>query len=422
MEIQKLAQEQFDYMVKHRRHLHTHPEMSGKEFETVQYIMQELRALQIPSIEVENGGVLGFIKGTRLGKTVLLRADVDALPIQEPKVNLKAERVCISQNDGVMHACGHDAHTSMLLGAAKILNLHRDEIKGEVLLVFERGEEAAGNIRQIMHYMEDHEITWDGAWGLHCFQDMPTGTLGIRAGGSMAGSLVFRYKITGEGGHGSRPDLSKSPIDCMLAVLDDLYKAPMKYTNPFEPFTLSIGLIQAGTVQNVIPDTAEFAGTARFFDEEKSALPFLKHMAESAEAYSKLYDCKIDYTVRHGKPLINQPDATRLAWDAISAVVGADHVVEGMPAMGSESFPAYANYAPACFGKLGIANPEVGSGAEIHNQFFDIDEKAMINGAAATIAFALAFLNSETVIPFTPFAGNVTDYYAESLKEVHFGE
>ncbi|HZW49665.1 MAG TPA: amidohydrolase, partial [Bacillota bacterium] len=206
MDIQKLAQEQFDYMVKHRRHLHTHPEMSGKEFETVLYIINELKALDIPYIEVENGGVLGFIKGTHPGKTVLLRADVDALPIQEPKVNLKAERTCVSQNAGVMHACGHDAHTSMLLGAAKILNQHKDEINGEVLLVFERGEEAAGNIRQIMHYMEDHKITWDGAWGLHCFQDMPTGTLGIRSGGCMAGSLVFRFKITGEGGHGSRPD------------------------------------------------------------------------------------------------------------------------------------------------------------------------------------------------------------------------
>ncbi|HZW50059.1 MAG TPA: M20/M25/M40 family metallo-hydrolase, partial [Bacillota bacterium] len=209
---------------------------------------------------------------------------------------------------------------------------------------------------------------------------------------------------------------------CMLALLEDLYKAPMKYTNPFEPFTLSIGLIQAGTVQNVIPDTAEFAGTARFFDEEKSALPFLKHMAESAECFSKLYGCAIDYTVRHGKPLINNPDLTKLAWNAFSAVVGSDHVVEGMPAMGSESFPAYANYAPACFGKLGIANPEVGSGAEIHNQFFDIDEKAMITGAAATVTFALAFLNNKTEIKSTPFLGNVTAYYAGSLKEVHFGE
>ena len=240
MDILQQAKANFDYMVQHRRHIHTHPELTGKEDQTVAYLLEQLKALEIPTIEVENGGILGFIKGRKPGKRVVLRADIDALPVQEPLHNLKGPRVCISENPGVMHACGHDSHTAMLLGAAKILSEHKEDISGEIMLVFERGEEGGGNLRYIMQYLEDQHITFDGAWALHVFQDLPTGMLGIRPGGVMAGVIALRYKITGRGGHGSRPDLSVNPIDCLLALLDEIYKAPMKVTNPFEPISFSI--------------------------------------------------------------------------------------------------------------------------------------------------------------------------------------
>lgn len=412
MDILKEVNQHFDDMVKHRRHIHTHPELTGKEDQTVAYVLEHLKALEIPTIEVPNGGVLGFIKGRTPGKRVVLRADIDALPVQEPSMNLKGPRVCISENPGVMHACGHDAHTAMLLGAAKILSEHKEAINGEVMLVFERGEEGGGNLRFIMEYLEAHHITFDGAWALHVFQDMPTGMLGIRPGGVMAGAIALRYKITGRGGHGSRPDLSINPIDCMLAMLDEIYKAPMKFTHPFEPVTFSITKIQSGHVHNVIPDVAEFAGSIRFFHPEKTAKPLVAYLHEMTATIAKLYHCEVEYTIKVGRPTINDPTATQIAREAVIKVLGAEWVTEGEPAMGSESFPAFAYYAPSFYGKLGITNPDVGSGAEIHNQYFDIDEKAMIHGAAATIAFALEFLNYETAIPFKPYPYSVAEYYA----------
>lgn len=412
MDILKQAESVFDYMVKHRRHIHTNPELTGKEDETVAYLLAELKELGIPTIDVPQGGILGFIKGHESGKRVVLRADIDALPVQEPEVNLKGPRVCRSKNAGVMHACGHDAHTAMLLGAAKILMDHRDKIKGEVMLVFERGEEGGGNLQFIMQYLEDNDISFDGAWALHVYQDMPTGMLGIRPGGVMAGTIPLRFKITGQGGHGSRPDLSVSPIDCMLAILNEIYKAPMKHTDPFEPISFSITKIQAGNTHNVIPDVAEFAGSVRFFNEEKTAKPFLAYMNKAIPAIAQLYNCQVEYTMRAGRPTINDPVAADIAWQAATKAVGADFVTAGQPAMGSESFPAFAYRAPACYAKLGITNPDVGSGAEIHNQYFDIDEKAMINGAAATIAFALEFLNYDKEIPFKPYLGTVKEYYS----------
>ena len=412
MDILQQAKDNFDYMVQHRRHIHTHPELTGKEDQTVAYLLEQLKALEIPTIEVENGGILGFIKGRKPGKRIVLRADIDALPVQEPLHNLKGPRVCISENPGVMHACGHDSHTAMLLGAAKILSEHKEDINGEVMLVFERGEEGGGNLRYIMQYLEDHQITFDGAWALHVFQDMPAGMLGIRPGGVMAGVIALRYKIIGRGGHGSRPDLSINPIDCLLALLDEIYKAPMKVTNPFEPISFSITKIQSGHVHNVIPDVAEFAGSVRFFNIEKTSKPFLIYLAEATEAVGKLYNCTIEYTAKAGRPTINDPTATQIARDAVTEVLGAEWITEGEPAMGSESFPAFAHYAPSFYGKLGITNPEVGSGAEIHNQFFDIDEKAMIHGAAATVAYAIAFLNYDKPIPFKPHPYSVAEYYA----------
>lgn len=412
MDILQQAKDTFDYMVQHRRHIHRHPELTGKEDQTVAYILEQLKTLNIPTIEVENGGVLGFIKGQKSGKRVVLRADIDALPVQEPENNLKGPRVCVSENPGVMHACGHDSHTAMLLGAAKILSENKEVITGEVMLVFERGEEGGGNLRFIMEYLEEHHITFDGAWALHVFQDMPTGMLGIRPGGVMAGAIALRYKIIGRGGHGSRPDLSINPIDCMLALLDEIYKAPMKFTHPFEPVTFSIAKIQSGHVHNVIPDVAEFAGSIRFFHTEKTAKPLVAYLHEMTETFAKLYRCEIEYTIKVGRPTINDPTATQIARNAVAEVLGAEWITEGEPAMGSESFPAFANYAPSFYGKLGITNPEVGSGAEIHNQFFDIDEKAMIHGAAATVAFALAFLNHEQPIAFKPYPYSVAEYYA----------
>lgn len=413
MEIKKWAQENFDYMVRHRRYLHEHPELSRMENETVAYIIQELEALGIEYIDVKDGGVLGFIHGALPGKTVLLRADIDALPVDEPENNLKCKRLCRSQNPGVMHACGHDAHTAMLLGAGKILNEHRDQIKGTVMLVFERGEEGGGNIRQILQYFEDHQVRYDSCFAMHVEQKLPTGTFGISAGYCDAGSIPLNFQITGRGGHSSRPDLANNPVNCMVAFLNEIYAIRDKYISPFEQLTTSICVIQGGTKGNIIPDTIRFEGSARYFSEDKAKAPFLKQLERVKKACEEAYGCKIEALKSGGaRPIINEEYTSAIAKQAVINVLGEEAWRPTMPTMGSESFSLYAAFAPGCYGNLGICTPEKGSGAEIHNQYFDIDEDAMIVGASVHVSYALEFLNSDGNIPFTPQAKSVAELYA----------
>lgn len=413
MEIKKWAQENFDYMVKHRRHLHEHPELSRMENETVAYIIQELKVLGIEYIEVEDGGVLAFIHGEQAGKTVLLRADIDALPIDEPENNLKGKRVCRSQNPGVMHACGHDSHTAMLLGAGKILNEHKDLIKGTVMLVFERGEEGGGNIRQLLQYFEDHQIHYDSCFAMHVEQKLPTGTFGISAGYCDAGAIPLNYRITGQGGHSSRPDLANNPVNCMLAFLNEIYAIRDKYISPFEQLTTSICVIEAGTKGNIIPDSVQIGGSARYFSEENAKKPFLKQLERVVKSCEEAYGCKIE-SLSHGGayPIINEEHTSAIAKRAVIKALGEEAWRPTMPTMGSESFSQYTLFAPGCYGNLGVCTPEKGSGAEIHNQYFDIDEDAMIIGASIHVAYALEFLNSDEEIPFVPKVKSVTELYA----------
>lgn len=413
MDPKKLAQENFDYMVRHRRHLHEHPELSRMENETVAYIIQELKALGIEYIDVKDGGVLGFIHGEKPGKTVLLRADIDALPIDEPENNLKCKRLCRSQNPGVMHACGHDAHTSMLLCAGKILQEHRDAFRGTVMLVFERGEEGGGNIRQLLEYFEANKIRYDACFAMHVEQKLPTGTFGISAGNCDAGAIPLNVTITGRGGHSSRPDLSNNPVNCMLALLNEIYSIRDKYISPFEQLTTSVCLINCGTRGNIIPDTVHFEGSARYFSEENAKAPFLRQLERAIKGCEETYDCKIDARTQGGaRPIINEEHTSAIARRAVIRALGEEAWRPTMPTMGSESFSLYTMFAPGCYGNLGICTPEKGSGAEIHNQYFDIDEDAMVIGASVHVAFALEFLNSDEEIPFTPKVRSVSELYA----------
>ncbi len=394
MEIKQLVQENFDYMVHNRRYLHTHPELSGEENNTVSFICQELSKSGIDYVNVSNGGVLGFIKGSHGGKTVLLRADIDALPISEADKNLKNERVCKSENDGVMHACGHDAHTSMLLCAGKILNENISELSGNIILAFERGEEGTGNVKYLMQYINDHNIHYDACFGMHVEQKLPTGVFAISEGNVNAGAIPINIKITGRGGHGSRPDLAHNPIDCMQAILNEISNIRMKCISPFEQLTTTICVANAGTKGNIIPDTAVIMGSARYFSDKNARQPFLKQMDIITSTIGSSYGCTVENLGSGGaSPIINDSKCSEIAKKAIIKYLGEDAWIAEGQTMGSESFPAYMTKAPGCYGNLGIANEQVGSGAEIHNQYFDVDEKAMILGASAHISFAVEYLN-----------------------------
>lgn len=412
MDILKLIEANYDKMVENRRYLHAHPELSTMEDNTCRYIIEQLKASGLEEIiDIPNGGVIAWVRGNGGKKTVMLRADIDALPIQEPDRNLSKPRVCISENDGVMHACGHDAHTSMLLAAADVLYKNKDELNGDVLLVFERGEEGGGNIKYILQYFWDNDIKYDVCFGMHVEQKLETGKFGISEGYADAGSIPVSFRITGRGGHASRPDLSNNPVDCMLEFINEINKIRMKHISPFEQLTVSICKIDAGTKSNIIPEYAEFSGSARYFSKENVRVPFEKQLKKIIKGLEGSYDCTIENLGKGGAiPLINDKCAADIARSAIAKVLGEDALCPQMPTMGSESYSQYMIAAPGCYGNLGIRNDEVGSGAEIHNPLFDIDERAMVTGAAAHVAFALEYLNGDYPLEHSSEYANLGEF------------
>ena len=199
----------------------------------------------------------------------------------------------------------------------------------------------------------------------------------------------------------------------MLALLNEIYSIRDKYISPFEQLTTSVCLINCGTRGNIIPDTVHFEGSARYFSEENAKAPFLRQLERAIKGCEETYDCKVDARTQGGaRPIINEEHTSAIARRAVVHALGEDAWRPTMPTMGSESFSLYTMFAPGCYGNLGICTPEKGSGAEIHNQYFDIDEDAMVIGASVHVAFALEFLNSDEEIPFTPKVRSVSELYA----------
>ena len=393
-----IAKKYQDYMVGVRRHMHENPELSGQEYETVKFIMAELDKMGIEYTEVENGGVLAYIRGPKdNGKTVLLRADCDALPVLE-KENLNGTRCVWSKNEGLMHACGHDAHTAALLGAAKVLLEKKEEIEGTVILCFERGEEMAGSVKYIFAYMEKNGINVDSCFGMHTQLPLETGKVAVNDTNALAGAFAFDITIEGAGGHGSRPDQAENPIDCFLAIYMRMQSLRLTKVNPFTPATYSIGKLNSGIQRNVIPQTLNFAGTMRYYDDE-SVEVFRKELKELVEKTCEAYHCKATFN-DFGPPgyaTVNDPECASFARKVFAEDIGEENVTQVEPLMGSESYSQYLKIWPGCFGFLGVHNPEKGTGAANHNERFDIDEDALQTGAACYATYALEFLKSDFV-------------------------
>ena len=271
MTIYEDAKRYNDYIISMRRYFHENPELSGKEINTMKVIGEELSKIGIDYVEVENGGILAKITGPKPGRTVLLRADCDALPVQEKEVNLSCKRTCVSKNPGVMHACGHDGHMAMLLGAAKILKDKQDEIEGTVYLCFERSEEGASNAnaKYLFAYIENE--------------------------GMMAGVLPFDITIEGRGGHGSRPDQSINPIDAFTAIYQGMNALRLTRVDPYKTLTYSVGVLEGGAVANVIPQTVRFAGTMRTFDVAGRGMVFHDEFKKIVDNTCRAYNCTPTY-------------------------------------------------------------------------------------------------------------------------------
>ncbi len=412
MKIFELAKEKQDMVVSLRHYLHQHPELSDQEFETLRFLRQQLDAIGVPYTEVEDGGILAFLGGVSRGMTVLLRADIDALPMQEASNNLKQPKVCpISQVPGVAHTCGHDAHTAMLLTAAKILKEHEQEIPGRIILCFERGEEGGHGLELILRHLEREKIQIDGCHALHVTPSIPAGKLVAMHGPVTAGSLAFDITLTGQGGHGSRPDLSNNPLDCFHALYSDLQSIWMRNVNPSEPATLAICKVHCGTTWNIIAPTLNFAGTGRFFSQETTGLAVRSRFLDILTANANLYGCSYTINSMRGPSfgILNNGDCVEIARAGIRKNMGADLLMEREPEFASESMALMLRLYPGAYCNLGVGNPEMGITANPHNPMFDIDESALVTGVAANISFAMEFLSSGCTPSFQQYRGTVDD-------------
>lgn len=403
-------------MTADRRWLHEHPELSGCETDTLGYIVKALEALHLGIHIVPGGGVIGVLGEGE--PCVLLRADCDALPIQESPTNLTFPRCCVSKNPGLMHACGHDAHMAMLLGAARALAAHREEIPGCVLFVFERGEEKGGKgyLEHLLPYIEE-KFAVGACYATHVRWDIPSGKIAVPDGAAMAGAFGFDVTLHGRGGHGSRPDLAVSPIDCFAAIHAQLLALRMRAAAPEQVLTYSLGLVQAGEQGNTIPETLRFAGTVRTFDTAGAGERFAKETRRIIDGTCEAQGCTAEYK-HFSKPLYevrNHPEAAARAKQAIARNVGMLALTAASPWMASESMSAYLKLWPGVLTFTGIRNEKVGAGANHHTPQFDLDEAALLPGAAAACAFALDYLRERPAYAFERDIVSMQDLVSRSI-------
>jgi amidohydrolase len=362
-------------VVEFRRHIHANPELSYQEFNTVKYVEEKLRSFGLTSIQkLATTGLIVDIKGKNPDKkTIALRADMDALPIKEANdVPYK------STNDGVMHACGHDVHTSSLLGTAKILNEVKDKFEGTVRFLFQPGEEK--NPGGASYMIRDGALENPrpaGIIGQHVFPMLPVGKIGFREGMYMASADEIYLKVVGKGGHGAAPDLAIDPIVIASHIIIALQQIISRNASPKQPTVLTFGNIIGKGATNIIPDEVNIAGTFRAMNEEwrKSGLEKIKKMAESiAEGMGGR--CEVD--ISHGYPYLeNNPELTRRLRQAAVDYVGKDNVIDIDITLGAEDFAYYSQVIPASFYRIGTRNDAKGITSYVHTPTFNIDEDAL---------------------------------------------
>ncbi|MCL4641212.1 MAG: M20 family metallopeptidase [Olivibacter sp.] len=372
--IQALAQTIFSEIVDTRRHLHANPELSFQEYNTSVFVKEKLDALGIAWAEMANTGIVALIKGEQVGDGVIaLRADMDALPIKEVE-----GRPYGSKNIGVMHACGHDVHTSSLLGTAKILASLKNQFAGTVKLIFQPGEEKLPGGASIMIKEGALENPKPQAIiGQHVMPLIDAGKVGFRAGKYMASTDELYVTVKGKGGHGAQPQQNIDPIVITAHIITALQQIVSRVADPKMPTVLSFGKINAEGATNVIPNEVKLEGTFRTFDEEwrKEAHKKMKKMAEGI-AESMGGSC--EFEVRHGYPyLVNNEALTKEARGYAVEYLGQENVLDLDLWMAGEDFAFYSQVTDACFYRLGTRNEEKGITASVHTPDFDVDEKAL---------------------------------------------
>lgn len=415
MDYKQLAQEQEEYVISMRRQFHEHPEVSWKEDWTIAHIAQELTTYGISYVEVPNGGIFAFLGNSSKGKTVLLRGDVDALPGKESPVNAGGRpKAVVSQNDAASHTCGHDAHTAMLLGAARVLKAHEDEIPGQVVCMFERGEESGGNIAYLLRWAYENDLHVDTSFAMHGFPEVPVGKVALCTGTAMAGNLVFQVKLTGKTAHGSQPSEGTNPIDCFTAIVNTLQTIRMRYINAQHTSAFSLGTVHAGNAANIIPAELTFAGGFRFSDVE-DGITIKEHLVDTLEKTAEIYGCKAEYSITGPMlPCRNDPACTEFARQILKNTFGKQVLMDIPSMMGSDTNGLTQSVWPGVYMFLGIGNEGKGMTAKIHHECFEPDEDALAIGVACHLAYALEFMKNGPETSSRIFGGDLREYYQKN--------
>lgn len=371
-EIKKIAAGIRDEILAKRRYLHQHPELSFKEFNTSAFIKKSLDELEVPWIPVADTGVIATIQGNKSGKTVALRADMDALPIQE-ETNLSFKSV----NRGVMHACGHDLHIASLLGATHILKRLERKINGTVKLIFQPAEEILpGGAIKILQEGILHNPAIDAIIGQHTMPSIESGKVGIRKGMFMASMDEIRIKVTGKGGHGAQPHNNNDPVVAAATIIVTLQQIVSRHNNPKTPTVLSFGKINANGSTNIIPDTVALEGTFRTMDEHwrEEAHKKITGIAKSI-AYGLGCECDID--IQKGYPCLHNCETlTDKIHSHMREYIGDANIIETDIWMASEDFAYYARNFSSCFYLLGTGYPDR-TNPSLHTPTMEINEECI---------------------------------------------
>lgn len=375
-----------EYVIGLRQEFHRHPELSDQEVWTSGRICEELDKMGIPYTRVAGTNVVGLIDTGRPGKTIAFRGDIDALPVhEEANVPFKSEI------DGLMHACGHDSHAAMVLGAARILNDHKDELSGKIYVCFQKGEEVGIGARDIVEYLKEQGGV-DKAFGLHIAANLLTGFISLTEGPSMAGACNWQVVVKGKGGHGSMPYASIDPIKPLAEILLRVTSLMVNRMDTLEPIVVSPCYFHAGTADNIIPETAEMRGTIRYFKEEA-----LDRTLELVEQISRdiaaSYDATATLTYSRGKtiPVDNDAASIAAAREVVENIDGLT-AIQAPKLMGSDNFADFVHAFPGfyCFMGAGFDGPD--GSLPNHHPRFTLDEKAFRLGVEFLTGCAVKFL------------------------------
>lgn len=365
-EVQAIVEE----IVELRRDLHRHPELGFEEFRTSAKVAEFLRKDGLePREGIARTGVCAVVEGAEEGPTLLLRADMDALPVAE-----ETDLEFASQVPGKMHACGHDMHTAILLGTARLIQAMKARLKGRVKLIFQPAEEGPGGARPMIEEGILQNPKVDYALGLHLWSDLPCGHVAVRPGPVMAAADTFRVHIHGKGGHAAYPQASADPIVAAAALIGAMQTVVSRRTDPFDTAVISVTQIRGGSADNVIPETVEFSGTIRSF-EQRVRDNLVRQLEEMVPAFSRAYGVSGEFHFQEGyPPLINDP--VPCAWVQRAAEsLGLPQAIQAT--MGGEDMAYYLREVPGAFFFLGAAPAQPERVFPHHHPKFQLDERAM---------------------------------------------